>query len=294
MAEKNTWPFIPRIRAHCLVEKTLDKCVQRLRHRITQESDDNLLTLSDAAQQQRVKPQQAGDNANPSPRGSPLRSRDRTPSFYTSRSIVNLSGLSVADPTPMRRTQGSSAAISSAAANEAVRRKSNPPAGEEAAILPNRMRKSSLSNGTAPSVRTLMLFLFENISWVFSVWSLGRSSDERDALAKDSEEEDDEERNAIGEDAEVKKGGDDEDSSFWNLTVRANSMPLQGSVEEDLHPTSTARALSASSVLQSTDDLIKRMSSAENLAHEEEQQQQHEAGHHARRGDLRAMPPIKR
>ena len=29
--EKNTWPSIPRIRAHCLVEITLDKCVQRLR-----------------------------------------------------------------------------------------------------------------------------------------------------------------------------------------------------------------------------------------------------------------------
>lgn len=38
-AEKNTWPSIGRIRAHCLIEMTLDKCVQRLRKRITEESE---------------------------------------------------------------------------------------------------------------------------------------------------------------------------------------------------------------------------------------------------------------
>jgi TAG lipase/steryl ester hydrolase/phospholipase A2/LPA acyltransferase len=37
-AEKATWPAIPRIRAHCLVEMTLDQCVNRLRRRITEES----------------------------------------------------------------------------------------------------------------------------------------------------------------------------------------------------------------------------------------------------------------
>ncbi len=85
MAEKNTWPFIPRIRAHCLVEKTLDKCVQRLRHRITQESDDNLATLTVPALQHEQRSQ--GDDSLPR---APLRSKDRTPSFYTSRSAARL------------------------------------------------------------------------------------------------------------------------------------------------------------------------------------------------------------
>lgn len=71
-AEANTWPFISRIKAHCMVEMTLDKCVQRLRKRFSSEPE----------------------------KGSGM--KDRTPSFYTSRSIVNLSGLSVADPVPLK------------------------------------------------------------------------------------------------------------------------------------------------------------------------------------------------
>ena len=70
-AETNTWPFISRIKAHCMVEMTLDKCVQRLRKRFSREPDTGKMI-------------------------------DRTPSFYTSRSIVNLSGLSVADPVPLK------------------------------------------------------------------------------------------------------------------------------------------------------------------------------------------------
>ncbi len=68
VAERNTWPYIATIKAHCMIEMALDKCVQRLRKRISTENEISKL--------------------------------DRTPSFYTSRSIINLSGLSVADPIP--------------------------------------------------------------------------------------------------------------------------------------------------------------------------------------------------
>ena len=80
VGEANTWPSIPRIRAHCLVETTLDKCVQRLRKRMSEES---------------YSPAGSGD-LHVKGKGK----LDRTPSFYTSRSILNLSGLSVSDPLP--------------------------------------------------------------------------------------------------------------------------------------------------------------------------------------------------
>ncbi len=100
VAEKNTWPFMPRIKAHCLVEKTLDKCVQRLRRLVTEETEAEYLA---------ALARKAGGALH-----SPLRTKDRTPSFYTSRSIVNLSGLSVADPVPLShiKRSGSGAASS--------------------------------------------------------------------------------------------------------------------------------------------------------------------------------------
>jgi TAG lipase/steryl ester hydrolase/phospholipase A2/LPA acyltransferase len=71
VSERNTWPQIARIKAHCQVEMTLDRAVQSLRRRIALEDDDKDLhhTIS----------------------------LDRTPSFYTTRSILNLSGLNVLD-----------------------------------------------------------------------------------------------------------------------------------------------------------------------------------------------------
>lgn len=72
VGERNTWPSIPRIRAHCRVERTLDECVNSLRKQLYDEE------LSKGVAQ----------------------GMDRTPSFYTSRSMVNLSGLSIADPLP--------------------------------------------------------------------------------------------------------------------------------------------------------------------------------------------------
>ena len=72
-AENATWPFLARIRAQCSVEMTLDRCVQRLRRRLA-----------------------SGSGSRHHAKGG----MDRTPSFYTSRSIINLSGLGVADPMP--------------------------------------------------------------------------------------------------------------------------------------------------------------------------------------------------
>ena len=92
-AEVNTWPTIPRIRAHCLVETTLERCVQRLRKRMTEESE--------AAQLQAMQEQQQHGVSRGKKHGG-LRDKDRTPSFYTSKSLVNLSGLSVSDPAPIQ------------------------------------------------------------------------------------------------------------------------------------------------------------------------------------------------
>lgn len=125
------------------------------------------------------------------------------------------------------------------------------------------MRKSSLSNGedtTGCFCVCPKQSAYLNPSC--EVWSLGRSSDERDEPAADDSEgnEGDDDNNNSNE----------EDKRFWNLNVRANSMPLsRGGDSGEFHPPSgsAARALSASAVLQSTDDLIKRMSSAENLLH---------------------------
>lgn len=81
--ERNTWPFIPRIKAHCLVEMSLDTCVQKLRRQIARDSATNKAKL--------IQGRGETDKIN------------RLPSFYTTRSIINLSGLSVGDPVPTYR-----------------------------------------------------------------------------------------------------------------------------------------------------------------------------------------------
>jgi len=69
--ERNTWRELPKIRDHCAVEVALETGVQRLRRSL-------------------LAARQSG-----SPRGAPL---GRTPSFYTSPSLLQLSGLNVVDP----------------------------------------------------------------------------------------------------------------------------------------------------------------------------------------------------
>ena len=77
-AEKETWTHLPAIRSHCAVEMKLDKCVQKLRKRIVSESHDRRLAGGNSAN-------------NKSSLGA------RVPSFYTSPSLVNLSGLGISD-----------------------------------------------------------------------------------------------------------------------------------------------------------------------------------------------------
>lgn len=87
---RKTWPAIPRIRAHCLVEHTLDQCVQRMRKKI-------------AVQQQEAMAKEAQENkrGNSSEFGEvPNKRMDRVPSFYSSRTLLANSGLSVSDPMP--------------------------------------------------------------------------------------------------------------------------------------------------------------------------------------------------
>lgn len=72
---RSTFPYIPRIHGTCAVEVTLDKCVQILRQRLVSEERNKIMIRS----------------------GS--RKVDKNLSFFTSRSIVNLSGLSVTDQT---------------------------------------------------------------------------------------------------------------------------------------------------------------------------------------------------
>jgi TAG lipase/steryl ester hydrolase/phospholipase A2/LPA acyltransferase len=75
VSTKSTFPYIPRIRGTCAVEVTLDKCVQILRQRLVLEERNKIVIQS----------------------GS--RKTNKSPLVFTSRSIVNLSGLSVTDQT---------------------------------------------------------------------------------------------------------------------------------------------------------------------------------------------------
>lgn len=82
VGERNSWPHMSRIRSHCMVEVTLEKCVQRLRKQVLQESIERDIETA-----------LMGDPEHGL--------KNRVPSFYTSPSLINLSGLSVADPVVM-------------------------------------------------------------------------------------------------------------------------------------------------------------------------------------------------
>jgi len=73
-AERETWKHIPAIKSHIAEEITLDRCVQRLRKRLVVESWEK----------RRL------DSTN-------NKMGERVPSFFTSPSLVNLGGMSVAD-----------------------------------------------------------------------------------------------------------------------------------------------------------------------------------------------------
>lgn len=80
-AERETWTFIPAIKSHIAEEVTLDRCVQRLRKRI----------MSEAWAKKRTN----SGNISTGKMGN------RVPSFFTSPSLVNLSGLGISDQTKL-------------------------------------------------------------------------------------------------------------------------------------------------------------------------------------------------
>jgi len=73
-AERETWRYIPKIKSHVAVEMTLDRCVQRLRQRLMVESRESKRKMPDKE-----------------------RMSNRVPSFFTSASLVNMSGLGITD-----------------------------------------------------------------------------------------------------------------------------------------------------------------------------------------------------
>lgn len=73
-AERETWKHIPAIKSHIAEEVTLDRCVQRLRKRLMTESWEKRRNDSTGAKM-----------------------GERVPSFFVSPSLVNLSGLGIAD-----------------------------------------------------------------------------------------------------------------------------------------------------------------------------------------------------
>jgi TAG lipase / steryl ester hydrolase / phospholipase A2 / LPA acyltransferase len=87
-AERETWKFIPAIKSHIAEEITLDRCVQRLRRRIVHESWEKHQLNSNSLEAFSHAHSHTAPNA-------PL--EGRVPSFFTSNSLVNLSGLGVAD-----------------------------------------------------------------------------------------------------------------------------------------------------------------------------------------------------
>ncbi|CBN75175.1 conserved unknown protein [Ectocarpus siliculosus] len=87
VAERNTWPKVEMIRSHCAVEMSLEQCVQTLRRQLTAENQVRMLAASQH------------------PSSEQLRREGRVSSFYTSRSLVNLSGLSVTDPSIVMEQQ---------------------------------------------------------------------------------------------------------------------------------------------------------------------------------------------
>eukprot|EP00970_Alexandrium_tamarense_P019507 scaffold14119_cov428-Alexandrium_tamarense.AAC.17 len=83
-AERETWRHIPRIKSHCAEERTLDRCVQRLRKKIMMES-----WQKNTPSHLEMFPDDANVEVNLTA---------RTPSFFQSPSLVCMGGLNVLDP----------------------------------------------------------------------------------------------------------------------------------------------------------------------------------------------------
>jgi predicted acylesterase/phospholipase RssA len=77
-AERETWKYIPKIKSHVAVEMTLDKCVQKLRLRLLAENRTSKLAPNEIEDMQQTM-------------------SNRLPSFFTSASLINMSGLGITD-----------------------------------------------------------------------------------------------------------------------------------------------------------------------------------------------------
>ena len=105
VGENNTYPFMSRIKAQCAVERTLDKCVNRLRARLFKDSQQHAhSSVSMASSDITFEDDGAYLNSGGGTGGSggtvivkKTSKMNRLPSFYTSRSVTNLSELSVGD-----------------------------------------------------------------------------------------------------------------------------------------------------------------------------------------------------
>lgn len=98
-SERQTWKYISAIKSHIAEEVTLDRCVQRLRRRLLHESFEQQQQKMVLQQGNHLQPQyqQQQDNNNRPPVIDEMKQEGRVPSFFTSHSLVNLSGLSVGD-----------------------------------------------------------------------------------------------------------------------------------------------------------------------------------------------------
>ncbi|KAG5189830.1 acyl transferase/acyl hydrolase/lysophospholipase [Tribonema minus] len=89
VSERNTWPKVDMIRVHCAVEVALEQCVRAARRQVVAEAQAQAVRLAAA-----VGAAPGGAAIAASMRGG------RVPSFYTSRSLVNMAGLGLGLPDP--------------------------------------------------------------------------------------------------------------------------------------------------------------------------------------------------
>eukprot|EP00981_Chlorochromonas_danica_P005504 scaffold1116_cov180-Ochromonas_danica.AAC.4 len=259
VGEANTWPSISRIRAHCLIEMTLDKCVQRLRKRITEESE-----------RQRVLSARAIMNQAAAAGVSTTFNMDRTPSFYTSRSILNLSGLSVSDPLPLAQQVRRKSGVVTPTNQENLRPSTSQTKLVDTYIFRNPSHDvADITRAEAAAAMDVQEPSHpQQPSAVSRVFALKRSTSDGSSSQNGSS------NNSIN--IQGRQSNNSSQSSFLNLAVPAGHVPLAGQpIAED-----DKESLSSSVVtpVQNDDDLLvgtlhgtkkQSLDSSDNLLKEE-------------------------
>ena len=115
-AERETWRFLPAIKSHIAEEITLDRCVQRLRKRLTLESWQKQSRLSESTGQ---------------------KLGEKIPSFFASPSLTNLGGLGITDQPELEGLRDS----------ERMRQKSNDPSSESKVQRPHEVSDLAIHPG---------------------------------------------------------------------------------------------------------------------------------------------------